>query len=170
MKILCTIFLAAIAAVLSSLIWIFRKQKGPRELLFQLPTGLLASLYALLDEPFLESSTVHEEQLWREVGGIQGILDLCRWTGILVQVCGYFASLSPGGAIEEYREQKARLQLLVISFLACLLETVAHRFSKQIPRLHARYAAKLYAEACITTRTLVEQYHPEMIENLEGIL
>lgn len=170
MKIFSVLVLAAIASMPSCVILIRRPKPEPGDLLLQLPTGLLSALYPFLDESFWEFAVMQEERLWALLGGMNGVLDLYRCFGILVQVCGYFASLSPGGAVEEYRAQRRRRQLLYISILACFVEAMAHRFSKEIPRLHARYAAMLYAEACTTTRTLVEQYRPEMIENLEGIL
>jgi hypothetical protein len=115
-----------------------------------------------------DASREGDEQLWRAVGGLRGLMRLPRYAFALLAVC---AALDyPTKDPCEYQLNVRRVETIACASLVAALEALVRCVVPWMPRPYLRLIAAEYWRMCLSLQTLVSEHSPNMIERVAEVL
>jgi hypothetical protein len=161
--------LIALAAILMLVAFVltmrFRRLDNP-EAIFQKIKPRQVTLLPFVAED--NQAGWRDDELWRAVGGIRGLMQLPRDAFGLLALCASldYQKMDPG----EYALNVKRVETIALSSLAAAFEAMFKQFVPWMPRPYLRLIATEYWRMCLSLQTLVSTYSPSMIERVAEVL
>jgi hypothetical protein len=115
-----------------------------------------------------DSSGARDDELWRAVGGVRGLIRMPRDAFALLALC---ASLGyPSKDPSEYQLNVKRVETIALSSLVAAMEAMVRRIVPWMPRPYLRLIAVEYWKMCLSLQTMVSEHSPGMIERVAEVL
>jgi hypothetical protein len=115
-----------------------------------------------------DTSKGGDDQLWRAIGGLRGLIQMPRYAFALLALCAALDYQTKDPC--EYQVNVRRVETIALASLVAAVEAIVRRVVPWMPRPYLRWIAVEYWRLCLSLQTLVSEHNPNMIERVAEVL